>query len=158
MSLYSICKEIESLIDLETGEIADFNKFQELALARDEKIENTALFIKNLSAEALAIKAEENNLAERRATLENKAKRLTEYLNTFLNGDTYKSAKVALTYRKSVQTVVDNDFMEWAKLNGKEYLKVAEPTPDKTAIKKAISEGVGFKFAHLEEKQNLQIK
>lgn len=158
MNLYDINSQILSLVDEETGEIADFDRFQELALAREEKIENTALFIKNLTAEANAIKAEEKNLADRRKAVEGKVESLERYLDTFLAGDTFKSAKVSLTYRKSTATVLDDGFVEWAKANGKDYLKFTEPTADKTAIKKALASGEVIEHASLEERYNLQIK
>ena len=61
---------------------------------------------------------------------------------------------VAATFRKSVQTIIDDlDQVP------KQYKTVkVETTPDKTAIKKAIQEGEIIEGAHLEEKNNLQIK
>ena len=65
MKLYEIDQAIESLIDQDTGEVSDFDVFMDLQMAREAKIENVALLIKNLTAEAEAIKAEKNALAER---------------------------------------------------------------------------------------------
>jgi hypothetical protein len=65
-----------------------------------------------------------------------------------------KSATMKVSLRKSVQTIIDDlDQVP------KQYKTVkVETTPDKTAIKKAIQEGEIIKGAHLEEKNNLQIK
>mgnify|MGYP000869660865 CR=1 FL=1 len=40
MNLYQINAEILSLIDEETGEVMDFEKFSELNIALEEKYEN----------------------------------------------------------------------------------------------------------------------
>ena len=58
MNLYEIENEILKCVDEETGEIFDVEKFEALELARDVKIENICLWIKNLKAEAEALKLE----------------------------------------------------------------------------------------------------
>ena len=65
-----------------------------------------------------------------------------------------KDATIKVSLRKSVQTIIDDlDQVP------KQYKTVkVETTPDKTAIKKAIQEGEIIEGAHLEEKNNLQIK
>jgi len=73
MKLYEIDREIESLVDPGTGEILDFEAFTSLQMAREAKIENMALWAKNLTAEADAIKAERNNLTDRERAARNKA-------------------------------------------------------------------------------------
>lgn len=65
-----------------------------------------------------------------------------------------KDATIKVSLRKSVQTIIDDlDQVP------KQYKTVkVETTPDKTAIKKAIQEGEIIEGAHLEEKNNLQIR
>ena len=65
-----------------------------------------------------------------------------------------KDATIKVSLRKSVQTIIDDlDQVP------KQYKTIkVETTPDKTAIKKAIQEGEIIEGAHLEEKNNLQIK
>ena len=58
MTLYEIDQQLLDCIDLETGEIIDAEKLTELTMERDEKIEKVALWIKELKAEAEALKAE----------------------------------------------------------------------------------------------------
>ena len=58
MKLYEINEAILACVDPETGE-ADVEKLDELMLIREVKIENLALWVKELRAEAEAIKAEE---------------------------------------------------------------------------------------------------
>ena len=58
MTLYEINQEIESVlenaIDMETGEISEeaLQKINELQMAKDVKVENVALWHKNLLAES----------------------------------------------------------------------------------------------------------
>lgn len=158
MNIYEIDLAIVGLIDEETGEICDFEKFEALQMAREQKIENTALFVKNLEAEAKAIREEEKSLAERCASAENKAKRLREYLGLALCGEKFATPRVALTWRKSQAVCVDDGFIEWAKEHGDEYLKFKEPEISKSAIKDAIKDGKEFEFARIVENSNLQIK
>lgn len=156
MTLYEINEAIanfEFSIDEETGEILNAMQLDELNMARDVKAENVALFIKNLKAEAEAIKAEEKALATRRKHTERKAQSLTDYLQYCLDGDKLKTAKVAVSYRKSEQVECSDISM----VSG-EYLRVKEPELDKAKIKKAIKAGEEVAGCSLVEKQNIQIK
>ena len=65
MKLYEIDNAILECIDMETGEVIDAEKLDALNIERDAKIENVVLWIKDLKAEAEAIKAEKLTLAER---------------------------------------------------------------------------------------------
>ena len=160
MTLYEIDNTIllviDSAIDPETGEILDetaAEALDRLELARDEKIENICLFIKDLKAEAEAIKAEKLNLAKRQQTAENRAEWLKNYLARALCGQTFKTARTAVSYRKS--EVVE--IAEGAKVPD-DYLVFAEPKPNKTELKKALKAGQTFDGVSLVEKQNIQIK
>ena len=160
MNIYEIDQQIQNLI-MEDGEIADFEAFEALQMERDKKLENTALFIKNLRAEAMAIKAEENALKERRQAAENKQAWLERYLSTALAGQQFKTPKVSCSFRGSVNTVIDVSdeiFAEWAKTVGREDLLIyAPPKVSKTAVKAALEAGVMDIPAHIEQKANLQV-
>jgi len=158
MKLYEINQEIESLINPETGEIMDFDAFAELQMERETKIENMALWAKNLTAEAEAIKAEKNALYEREKVAKNRADGLKKYLSEILAGEKFSSPKVAVCFRKSVSVEVDEGFVEWAKENAKGFLKYSEPSVDKTEVKAAIAAGAVFDAARIIESQNIQIK
>ena len=153
MKLYEINEQIMACIDNETGEIIDTDKLNELQIAKDEKIENLALWYKDLLAEANALKEEKEAFAEREKAAKNKAESIKNYLSYVLNGENFKTTKCALSFRKSEKTVIDdiNSIPE-------NFLKYAEPKADLTEIKKAIKNGEEIKGAHLEEAQNIQIK
>lgn len=152
-TLYEIEQAIMDCVDLETGEIIDIEKLDQLQMDRDVKIENTALFIKNLLSDADQIREEEKKLADRRRVCENKAKNLKEYLSGFLGGEKFKTPRVAISYRKSKSV----DVQDITALP-KEYLKYSEPTANKTEIKKAIEAGTAVPGCVLVENSNIQIK
>ena len=81
MTIYEIDARMAGLIDPETGELLDYEAFASLQMEREAKIENMALWYKDLTAEAKAIREEEKALAERRKSAENKAERLKGYLD-----------------------------------------------------------------------------
>lgn len=152
-TLYEIDKEIMDCFDAETGEILDVERLNGLQMARDKKIENAALYYKNLLSDADAYKAEKQAFADREQAARRKAECLKQYLDYALNGEGFKTAKVAISFRASERVVIDDIFrLDTA------YIKFAEPTADMTAIKKAIKDGVGVIGAHIEAAKNMQIK
>lgn len=152
MNLYEINKAMQECINLETGEI-DLELFEKLQLEKDEKIENVALWIKNLSSDVEGMENEKKAFEERIKAAKNKVIALKTYLEMALNGEKFQTAKCSITFRKSKSVTV----LDVSKLD-KDYLKYAEPTADKTAIKKAIESGVTVAGASLVENLNAQIK
>lgn len=158
MNLYEIENEILSCVDMETGEVIDVEKLDALTMERDRKIENLALWVKNLEADAKAYKEEKESFAQKQKGAENKAKSLKEYLSNFLSGAAYKSTKVNISFRasKSVDVFDMDALMRYDDCDS--YLKYADPTADKTAIKEAINNGVEIPGCRIVENQNIQIK
>lgn len=160
MTLYeiqdNIRKAIEQGFDEETGEIFDADALETLELQRDEKIENIALYIKDLKAEADAIKMEKMNLAKRQQTAENHAESLKRYLTSCLDGEKFKTAKVAISYRKS-ETV---EFIDGFDINllPDQYQRKRDPEADKTALKDALKAGEEIYGVYLAEHNNTIIK
>ncbi len=153
MNLYEIDNEIMNCVDMETGEIIDAEKLDNLQMDKEQKIENIALWIKNLVSDAEALKAEKQAFADRQRAAENKATSLKKYLANYLAGEKYKSAKVSVSFRKSEAV----NILDMSKIP-EQYLKVAEPTADKTGIKNALKAGEIIAGAELVENQNIQIK
>lgn len=104
MNLYEIDAAVMACIDGETGEIVDEQKLNDLEMERGRKIENTALWIKNLRAEVKALKDEEAAFKARRQTAENKLDSLERYLSGYLDGQKFKSDKVSIFHR-SIESV-----------------------------------------------------
>lgn len=153
MRLYEIDEAILSCIDTDTGEILDADKLNALQIEREEKVENVALWIKNLKSDAEALKAEKQAFAERQKAAESKAESLKKWLTEALAGEKFKTTKVAVSFRKTKSVQVEDIW----KLDDS-FVKYAEPTPDKAAIKKAIEAGQEVAGATLVENVSISVK
>lgn len=158
MSIYEIDDSILSLVDMETGEIEDEKRFDELQMERRQKVENIGCFYKNLIAEAKAMKEEEANLAQRRKAVENKAERIKNLLVYALRGEKFESSKLRCSYRKSKCIEFDALFVEWAQENADDLLTYSEPRPNKAAIKAALADGREIEHAEIVTNESLQVK
>lgn len=158
MNIYEIDNAMFSLIDEETGEIKDFEAFEELQMQKDEKIENVALWHKNLIAESKAIREEEKALAERRKSLEHRAESLKNFVSRALNGNKFSTSKVAISYRKSTAVEVDDEFIDYAMKNNSDLLTFKRPEANKAVIKEMLQGGFDIPHAELIEKNNMSIK
>lgn len=160
MELYKLKAEwieaLESAIDTETGELKDmeaYEKFDAISCELDEKLESVSLYIKNVLAEAAAVREEKLKLGDRQAKLERKAESLKRYLMNNMVDDKFSTPKVQVSFRKSEQTIIDDINMIPV-----EYIKFGDPTADKTRIRQALKNGSIITGAHLEENRNIIIK
>ena len=160
-SLYEINEDIYKCFDGETGEILDIEALEALQLERDEKLESIALYIKNLTSEAAAIKEEEKALAERRKAKESKAESLTEYLAQALDGSPFETSKCSVKFRKSaaVEIADGEKVLKFLEENG--YELCINYQPAKIRLKEVgdlIKSGVTVPFADIVERKNINIK
>ena len=161
MKLYEIDKAIAECLDLETGEILDIDRLNEMQVEREKKLENVALYIKQLEAEADAIKCEEYMLAERRKAKENKANRLKGWLASVLSGQAFETARVKLSFRKSEKVDFTDEFelLTYLEKNNKDHcIKYKFPDISKAEVGKLIKAGEKIPGAVLVETNNLQMK
>lgn len=165
MTLYeidhAISEAFERAIDPETGELVDeeaWAQLEALQMDREQKLENVALWVKDLNAEAAAIKAEEDTLKRRRQSTEKKADSLRGYLSYALNGaEKFKTARVAISWRRS-ETAELLDGVDPVSLP-LEYQRVkVSVEADKTKLKEALKAGKTVEGVELVERQNIQIK
>ena len=152
-SLYEINAAILACVDLETGEIVDVEQLAALQLEREQKIENVALWYKNLLSDAAQYKAEKDAFAERERAARAKAERLKEYLLDALQGEKYKSTRVNISYRNSSCVVVE-DVLNLPP----RFVRFKEPEPNKAEIAAAIKNGEEVNGAHIESSQSIIIK
>ena len=97
MNLYAIndliTQAFESAVDMETGEIVNADAYEaldSLQMAFDKKAEGILLWIKNLTAEAEALKKEKQAFAERQSAAERKAESLKKYISGVLCGNKFQ--------------------------------------------------------------------
>lgn len=161
-SLYRIDQDLMALLEAIAEQEGEITPEQEQALSIGQfELETKAV---DYGAAILQLKAWEKMAADeekRIKALKTAYKNTHEMLskNLLAAMEKYdlhevKSATMKVSLRKSVQTIIDDlDQVP------KQYKTVkVETTPDKTAIKKAIQKGEIIEGAHLEEKNNLQIK
>ena len=98
-------------------------------------------------------KKDKQSFADRQKAAENKAESLKKYLANYLAGQKFSTPKVAISFRKTSSVNVTD-----MSLLSIEYLKFADPTPDKTAIKNAIKAGASVAGAEIVEGQSISIK
>lgn len=154
MTIYDILSEIEACVDQETGEIIDVERLEALEMEYDQKISNIACWIKNLKAEAEAIKTEKQNLAKRQQVCENKAESLKNFLDHLLAGEKFKDGRVSISYRKSTTVEVDESVID--ELPSR-FVKI-EKTVRKNELKQAMEGGQNFEGCQLVEHNNIQIR
>ena len=159
MTIYEIDNEIMNCIDMETGEVIDTEKLNDLQMERDAKIENVALWIKELKAEAEAIKNERHALADRQRVAENNAESLKNWLAYALNGEKFKTAKCFVSYRNSESVEVTEEGLEALMREHEDLLTYKAPEPNKKAIKDAIkNDGLTVAGVQLLQKTSTIIK
>ena len=158
MKLYEIDNAILECIDMETGEIIDAEKLDALNMERDAKIENVVLWIKDLKAEAEAIKAEKLALAERQKIAENKVESLKKWVAYALGGQKFSTAKCAVSFRNTESVEVTEEGLEALMKEHDELLTYEAPEPNKKAIKDAIKDGLSVAGVQLVQNVSTIIK
>ena len=169
MTLYDIDAQIaaldgaaedDMLIDAETGELLSVAQaLDALRMEREAKLENVACWVKNLSAEADAIREEENRLLKRRKAAETKAANLKSWLLAAMTRedgttDKLKTGRVAISVKRNPpSTVVDDALLP-------STYKVAKITyqANKELIKRELLAGGEVPGAHLEYGRSVVIK
>ena len=166
MKLYEIAADYQRFIEaVENGEIPEeviADTLESITAELEDKADNIACLIKNLTAEAGAIKAEEENLSSRRKTKENQIKRMKEYLSDVLQKSGFtklETARNKISFRKSESVGIEDEtaFIKWAAEHNESFLTYKDPTINKTEIKKALANGEEIAGVSIECKQNIQI-
>jgi Siphovirus Gp157. len=161
MNLYEINSQIENFefkIDEETGEVLNMNELNELKMSKDEKIENIALWIKNLKSDEKALDDEIKTLQARKKAKKSKIDNLSSYLESVLNGSKFDKTRVSISFRKSSSVVIDDEkgfidvFSETDMVS-----QTVKMSINKKAVKEYLKDNISA-YAHIEEKQNIQIK
>lgn len=154
--VYDIDEIITQCVDPETGEV-DVEKLDALTMERNTKLENLALWYKDLEAEKTAVKAESDKLKQRAERLEKKAENLKAYLFMQLKGEKFKTPKCSVGYRTTKAVWIEPDFD--IESLPEEYKRVnIEVKADKKKIKDAIESGASVNGCELIEKRSMLIK
>ncbi len=152
-SLYEINRMIEACFD-EDGELLDEAALDALQLEKAEKLENIALWIKNLDADAAAYDHEMKAFKARKEAAQNRAEALRKWLQTSLGGDNMVTSRVSVTFRRSERV----DVLNAATLPQEYIITKTETMPDKLLIKKALKSGKTVDGAILVVCSNMTVK
>lgn len=159
-NLFEINKAImdawDACVDPDTGEINEskYAEMEALQVEFDAKIENLACWAKNLTSDAVQLKAEAAALTDRAKAAEKKADSLKRYIAAALHGTKFETPRCVIGWRKStaVQIAPDADLPA-------EYLRTKTTVePDKTAIKAALVAGTAIDGCSLETRNNMTLK
>ena len=155
-TLYELTEALANFnfeIDDETGEILNAAALDEIALERNVKIENIALWIKNLTSDAEAYKREKDSFTKKEQQAKKKIESLKNYLSLNLPGENFNTDRVNISWRKSESIEIEDE----AQIP-EEWLIPQAPKVDKVGIKAAIKNGELVPGVFIQEKQNIQIK
>ena len=161
-ALYDIDQDILDCVDAETGEILDTEKLDALQMEREAKLEGVALWVKDLKAEADAVKAEADKLTARKKALDNKVESIKAWLLEALAGEKLKTPRcnVYLTHSQRVSVPDEAGLIGFLQtLNDPDrFLRFKDPELKKDEIKKALKEGTIIPGASLEETESVVIR
>ena len=161
-ALYEIDQDILDCVDMETGEILDAEKLDALQMERETKLEGVSLWVKDLTAEANAVKEEADKLTARKRALDNKIQALKSWLLIALNGEKLKTPRCNVYQTHSTRVSVEDEaelikFLETLD-EPEKFLRFREPELRKDEIKKALKDDVIIPGASLETTESVVIK
>lgn len=162
-ALYEIDQEILKCVDMETGEILDPEKLDALQMERERKLEGVTLWIKDLTAEAEAVKAEADKLSTRKKSLDNKIASLKNWLLYALGGEKLKTPRcnVYQTHNTKLNVIDEQSVVNYIQTHYQEpeqFLKFSLPEIRKDAVKAELKAGKEIPGAALETTESVVIK
>ena len=155
-------KLLASAVDEETGELLFTDEEMEermnaLKIEFEDRVDSIVSEIKNLDAEAEAIKAEKISLGERQKRVENQRDRLKRFLAYLLHGEGWHNGRHKVYFKSSETVEVDAEFVSWAEKEAPGLIRT-KVEADRDAIKRAIKSGTEFLHAHLEPHSSVVIQ
>ena len=153
LTIYDYDVRIAECFDEETGEIFDPEKLTQLYEEKDQLIENLALFALDLDAQARAKRDIASKYTEMARELETRAENARISLQKALMGEKFKSDKVSCSYHHSKSAKI-----EPGALLPDEFMRFKEPEYNKSAILKALKDGIQLEGCTLIETESLVIK
>lgn len=164
MTLYELTDELMMLLDIAEDPDVDPEVVEDTLAALTGEIEEKAVgygkVIRQLESDAVALKAEEARLNNRRKTLESNVKRMKDSL--FMAMKALDKQKIdtdlfKFSIRKNpAAVVIDEQYIENIP---EEYLIQQDPKIDKAKLKEDLKAGKDLDgIAHLEQGESLMIK
>lgn len=160
MKLYQISDAIRQALDHieldeETGEILSADELHAVEAEAAEKVEATALYLRELDAEAKAAKEEADRMLARVKSMQKRSDYLkAELLDALHATGKVKTGRVTVSIRTTQAVAVD----EGANLPEAYTTVKTTVSPNKVAIKQALLDGVEVPGCHIEERESVSIR
>lgn len=160
MKLYEISDAIRAALDHieldpETGEILQADALHAVEAEASEKIEATALYLRELDAEAKAAKDEADRMIARVKSMQKRS----DYLKSMLLDALHATGKVKTSrVTVSIRTTKAVEIAEGADLPEAYTTVKTTVSPNKIAIKQALLDGVEVPGCHLEARESVSIR
>ena len=159
MSLYSITEEYLQLLNMEEDidEQAFKDTLESITDELETKADNIAKIIKELEGDVDTLKKEEERLAKKRKSIENKKSKLKDYLeeSMILTGKSKLKTKLfGFTIQKNPPSL---DIKAEENIPKNYYIE-QQPKLDKKELLKAIKEGLEVEGVELKQSESLRIR
>lgn len=160
MKLYEIAPALRFAlddieVDPETGEILNADALHAVEAQAAEKVEATALYLRELDAEAKAAKEEADRMLARVKSMQKRS----DYLKAMLLDALHATGKVKTgRVTVSIRTTKAVEIAEGADLPEAYTTVKTTVSPNKVAIKQALLDGVEVPGCHIEERESVQIR
>lgn len=159
MTLRELTAEFEAVLALaleedDGEELA--GKLAEIDMAIEDKADNYAVIIADLSAQESKLKAEIDRLTKRRQTLRNNAERMKQSLQIAMETvgkEKMKTDYYSYTIQKNPPKLVLDD----ERIVPEDYF-ITRRELDKVSLKDALKAGQEVRGAHLEQTESLRIR
>lgn len=160
MKLYEIAPALrfaldDIVVDEETGEILNADALHAVEAEASDKVEATALYLRELDAEAKAAKDEADRMIARVKSMQKRSDYLKAMLLDALHATgKVKTGRVTVSIRKTQAVAVD----EGANLPEAYTTVKTTVSPNKVAIKQALLDGVEVPGCSLEARESVSIR
>lgn len=160
MKLYEIAPALrfaldDIVVDEETGEILSADALHAVEAEASEKIEATALYLRELDAEAKAAKEEADRMIARVKSMQKRS----DYLKAMLLDALHATGKVKTArVTVSIRTTKAVSVAEGATLPEAYTTVKTTVSPNKTAIKQALLDGIDVPGCSIEERESVSIR
>jgi hypothetical protein len=164
ITLYELAAEFrataDQLADLDLPPEVVADTLESISLPLEQKAVQVAAFARNLEATAEQIKAAEKQMADRRKSMESRAKWLRDYLMRNMQACGIEKIEHPL-FRLAVRENPPAAVIDSEQQIPLDYIRQPEAPPpvlDKALIRKALMDGFDVPGAHLERGMRLEIK
>lgn len=161
MKLYEICNELNAVIEhgdlfvsVESGEVFTPDALDALKLAKDEKVDNCLMVMRQYEADSVAIDTEIKRLTALKKTYQSRAEWLKGYVQDCLKGEKFKSDKFNVSYRNTKAA----NIVDWTLIPAEYYKDRTDKDISKSKIMEVLKAGGSVPGAEIEERVSMVVK